>query len=825
MPPPRKRPRLHFIGSASPEPDLELATARKRNDNLLKKCWESVFQRYERDFSGIGDEIGIISGEVEVDNGHLRSMQNEKDVGETPDSPSKFDGRRMLRAITAAPTTYSDSTPDADEVLQSIETIADNALMSEYSSEDNLFDEQTGAKAEEDDELLRDAHTERYYNEDYGAESSDDLFDDHPATRSQSVDSLFAPGQSVEISTFTKQESPMPELNAGTSLTPVSESQDLTSITLREQVRKILQEEKERDIELMEEKVEPAWRLPVQIPTRPYSRPVSLSLPRIASTDHSPVETEDEMEGDPNMTTSIWDAPTRTRRPKRAVAAERSLKRIRAESEDPLQEGFSSESELSSSQPTVGVASQQNSSKHTTSEPRSQPSSRQASVEHLSHSAPERFTVERLSQTSSRQRSATHSPQQPPAEPSTITRYTTRHSLRQTPLKHKASRTILSPQHNAAHSSFRQTSVAVDLPPVGTASMEPSYCQGSRSPEATQQQPSLAAAETDDNDNHVRYSLDDKDDTALPRASSLDGCRDAVHNGSEAEQAEATIAANSTLPINKASGRRSIRLDIPKISRVHHPWEVQTSRSGRPITNLSKSLRRSAGRKHKEGSGKSSLATKHVFANGSAIATLADINNLDPVLAEIERKKILRPMSKGLCVYCKANYQDANAAGAHWDRVLANFAAGTADDDDPHDMEFLHSVRSKVGRRSRAPKTLLGDFRLMIELHEGNELSFQQIAASNLLCTTKHAPTLAKEYQIYRQDPPAETVNPWTEELEAKLWEVVAEADEKTTMSHIRRQLVGNNIEEMSMFDLGSKLAERFLEEYRSRSDASGDSS
>lgn len=93
----RKRPRLSLF---SQQPinqtlDQDLDTRRLRNDSILKSRFESIFEKYGRDFDGLGDEIDLTTGEVVVNNGHLDSMEDEKDIG--LDSAR---GRTLLRALT-----------------------------------------------------------------------------------------------------------------------------------------------------------------------------------------------------------------------------------------------------------------------------------------------------------------------------------------------------------------------------------------------------------------------------------------------------------------------------------------------------------------------------------------------------------------------------------------------------------------------------------------------------------------------------------------------------------------------------------------------------
>ncbi|KAL9033408.1 MAG: hypothetical protein Q9180_005961, partial [Flavoplaca navasiana] len=77
MPPLAKRRRLLDPG----DPDAELHERRLRNNQKLKSRFESIFEKYSKDFSGIGDVIDFEKDEIVVDNGHLRDMTDEKDPG------------------------------------------------------------------------------------------------------------------------------------------------------------------------------------------------------------------------------------------------------------------------------------------------------------------------------------------------------------------------------------------------------------------------------------------------------------------------------------------------------------------------------------------------------------------------------------------------------------------------------------------------------------------------------------------------------------------------------------------------------------------------
>ncbi|KAF6240158.1 hypothetical protein HO173_001768 [Letharia columbiana] len=78
MEPPFKRRR--FSGNSYPEIDLH--ARRAQNDFRLKSIFESIFDKYGKDFDGIGDEIDMATGEIVVDNGHILGMTNERDAGD-----------------------------------------------------------------------------------------------------------------------------------------------------------------------------------------------------------------------------------------------------------------------------------------------------------------------------------------------------------------------------------------------------------------------------------------------------------------------------------------------------------------------------------------------------------------------------------------------------------------------------------------------------------------------------------------------------------------------------------------------------------------------
>ena len=88
MEPPLKRQRL----SATVESEDDLQERRVRNDLQLKSRLETIFEKYSKDFEGIGDEIDMRTGEIVVNNGHILGMTNERDIGDFGDADTSTGG-------------------------------------------------------------------------------------------------------------------------------------------------------------------------------------------------------------------------------------------------------------------------------------------------------------------------------------------------------------------------------------------------------------------------------------------------------------------------------------------------------------------------------------------------------------------------------------------------------------------------------------------------------------------------------------------------------------------------------------------------------------
>ncbi|KAH8179267.1 centromere protein scm3 domain-containing protein [Sarocladium implicatum] len=66
------------------DPGYQLSVQRAVADNRFMSTMAHIFEKYGRDFEGVGDEIDMMTGEIVVNNGHLKNMRDESDVGTGP---------------------------------------------------------------------------------------------------------------------------------------------------------------------------------------------------------------------------------------------------------------------------------------------------------------------------------------------------------------------------------------------------------------------------------------------------------------------------------------------------------------------------------------------------------------------------------------------------------------------------------------------------------------------------------------------------------------------------------------------------------------------
>ncbi|KAI5918342.1 hypothetical protein F4810DRAFT_595674 [Camillea tinctor] len=87
---------------ARQDPMYQLDKGRARAATRLKSTFENIFEKYEKDFTGIGDEIDLTTGEIIINNGHLQSLEDEREDGREG-SVSSDEEERILRGKASRP--------------------------------------------------------------------------------------------------------------------------------------------------------------------------------------------------------------------------------------------------------------------------------------------------------------------------------------------------------------------------------------------------------------------------------------------------------------------------------------------------------------------------------------------------------------------------------------------------------------------------------------------------------------------------------------------------------------------------------------------------
>ncbi|KAL7620294.1 hypothetical protein AAE478_009287 [Parahypoxylon ruwenzoriense] len=90
------------------DPLYRLDKGRAKAATRLKSAFENIFEKYGRDFTGVGDEIDLETGEVIINNGHLQSLQDDKDRSREG-SISSAEEERIMRGKDVEPPQDSNS--------------------------------------------------------------------------------------------------------------------------------------------------------------------------------------------------------------------------------------------------------------------------------------------------------------------------------------------------------------------------------------------------------------------------------------------------------------------------------------------------------------------------------------------------------------------------------------------------------------------------------------------------------------------------------------------------------------------------------------------
>ena len=120
------------------EADEDLQTQRARLDYKLKSTFEAIFEKYGKDFDGIGDEIDLNTGRILVNNGHLLKMQHERDAGEADSHTSSLDD--------------SNTASDDDDMEAASSELDEDVTELEEGEEEDEEDEEDEVEEEEEEE-------------------------------------------------------------------------------------------------------------------------------------------------------------------------------------------------------------------------------------------------------------------------------------------------------------------------------------------------------------------------------------------------------------------------------------------------------------------------------------------------------------------------------------------------------------------------------------------------------------------------------------------------------------------------------------------------
>jgi hypothetical protein len=152
------------------DPD-EYQRGRQRIDLKLKGTFERIFEKYARDFTGVGDEIDMETGDVVVNNGHLTYMQHERDTGKS--ASSRF-VRAFADELEVEDAPDDNEHEDTDGIQQGPEDDEDELHQEPEEDEDELHRDPD----DDEDELLSDPRQVDYQDEDDYERQEEDLSDD-----------------------------------------------------------------------------------------------------------------------------------------------------------------------------------------------------------------------------------------------------------------------------------------------------------------------------------------------------------------------------------------------------------------------------------------------------------------------------------------------------------------------------------------------------------------------------------------------------------------------------------------------------------------------
>lgn len=134
-----------------------LAEKRRRNDARYSRTLDAICERYGQDFTDVGDEIDVETGEIVINRGHIQGMQDERDIGLS----ERSNIRRLLPNYTrpfhedSESIQYTDNEENEDE-LPEYEDSVDYDIPSSRRSV--RFTHSSGYEDDDEDHLASDEY-------------------------------------------------------------------------------------------------------------------------------------------------------------------------------------------------------------------------------------------------------------------------------------------------------------------------------------------------------------------------------------------------------------------------------------------------------------------------------------------------------------------------------------------------------------------------------------------------------------------------------------------------------------------------------------------
>jgi hypothetical protein len=292
------------------DPDQDLQQQRARVDFKLKSTFEAIFEKYGKDFEGIGDEIDLRTGEILVNNGHILAMRHEVDAGDS-------------RTHSRGDQSFSNHLDD----------ISGSEEEEDEGEEEDEEEEEEEDEEEQDDESSNEHEITEENDEGYDDEgplSDEEMVEDDMILRG------FAQASQKFINTRQAYNPGPPKHNFPPRTDPADSGaahSKLPGRVLPSQFDILAQFGPQLGPEIVnyisrrgalpENKIEPAWRVPDIIPTRPVPdvepawrvpninpnpHPTPVKRPLIKSMVVQP-DLELERSPSPENAPSIWAVP------------------------------------------------------------------------------------------------------------------------------------------------------------------------------------------------------------------------------------------------------------------------------------------------------------------------------------------------------------------------------------------------------------------------------------------------------------------------------------------------------------------------------------